>query len=50
MGVLSCVQIPIGAIVALCHQTGTLSDVSVNWAWGGWGGMGMGMGGGMRVE
>lgn len=26
MGVLSCVQIPIGAIVALCHQTGTLSD------------------------
>uniref|UniRef100_A0A8C9F3J7 Transporter n=1 Tax=Pavo cristatus TaxID=9049 RepID=A0A8C9F3J7_PAVCR len=39
MGVLSCVQIPIGAIVALCHQTGTLSDVSVNWAgWGmGWG-------------
>ncbi|XP_031455091.1 sodium-dependent proline transporter-like [Phasianus colchicus] len=26
MGVLSCVQIPIGAIVALCHQTGTLTD------------------------
>lgn len=43
MGVLSCVQIPIGAVVALCHQTGTLSDVSVNWGGvGGWGGMGMG--------
>ncbi|XP_042751015.1 sodium-dependent proline transporter-like, partial [Lagopus leucura] len=26
MGVLSCVQIPIGAVVALCHQTGTLRD------------------------
>lgn len=40
MGVLSCVQIPIGAVVALCHQTGTLRDVSVKWAgWGmGWNG------------
>lgn len=38
MGVLTCLQIPLWAVVALCRESGTLSDVSVR------GGMGHGDG------